>query len=187
MLCGTTTLAASHASSITAPKYKKSSIQSTMTALHVAPRPRAPLHVDDTPHVFLASLRPMTLPTHEHDHTPFIIGPNSNSIISMGSPSHHHHTTLPPLSLLSAASHIHIPNARTNTTPLPCVSSHPCALYCTIIPVCILHCSYIMTWRRLTRLALQLQHLSPPSFALLRYPPCSHPLPHVLLVGVSKK
>jgi hypothetical protein len=98
-LCGTTTLAASHAfclpftDSITAPKYKKSSTRSTMTALHVAPPPRAPLHVDDVPHVFLA---PMTLPIHEHDHTPLIIGPNFNSIISMGSPSRHHHTTLPP-------------------------------------------------------------------------------------------
>jgi hypothetical protein len=72
------------ADSITAPKYKKSSTRSTMTALHVAPRPRAPPNDDDAPHVFLASLRPMTLPTREHDHTPLITGPNSNSIISMG-------------------------------------------------------------------------------------------------------
>ena len=41
-----------------------------MTALHVAPPLRAPLHVDDAPYVSNFAFTSMTLPTHEHDHTP---------------------------------------------------------------------------------------------------------------------
>jgi len=109
-----------------------------MTALRVAPQQRAHLHVDISLVSLAFSLRAchfntnVTLPAHEYDHTPFIIGPYlliTNDGISPQIPGA---TPLPPAahpgSFPVTSSHSYYTQTLEHDAPSHVYLAHPCAL-----------------------------------------------------------
>jgi hypothetical protein len=151
---------------IMAPKYKKWSTRSTMTALRVAPQQPGPLLLEfprlgfTSPYAHTHTTRP--LPEHQHEQYP--TSSSDQLIISMGFSLHH--TALPsaaccPPDLFLSRRHNCIPHSLAHHPPL-----HVYPLTRLVIallyhhPVCIAAiCNEPVDVLRLT---LALQHLSSP-------------------------
>ena len=132
--------------SITAPKYKKSSTLSTMTALHVVLPPPAPRHVDVGVCQALALAHmpfPMTSPAHEHVHTPLHHWTETHNIDDFFAPAHG--ATLlccpaPGLSLSRRHVSSHTPMLATPPSMMSVSSFNTFARLLYYYPC--LHCSY---------------------------------------------